>query len=98
MYNYYKIEEQHVEEVSNFLNEKEIPFTNLEDPTKYVCEKVVDELIESYEDDLKPIFRKIEEPLVEEITSKFDDNMFINMGFEQMIFESVEKVTKEYEK
>lgn len=98
MYNYYKIEEQHVEEVSKFLSEKEIPFVNLEDPTRFVCERTVNSLIESYNDGLKPIFRKIEEDLVDEVTSKFNDNIFINTGFDQMISESIEKITNKYEK
>ncbi len=53
MYNYYKIEEQHVEEVSKFLNEKEIPFTNLSSPVRYVCEEVLNDYIDKQEEELK---------------------------------------------
>lgn len=91
MYNYYKIEEQHVEEVSKFLSEKEIPFTNLSSPVKYVCEEVLDKFIEEQNEDLKPIFRKVENTIVDYMADGYNHYM-IDAGHTNLIMNAIEKL------
>lgn len=94
MYNYYKIEEQHVEEISKFLSEKEIPFVNVDNPLRYICEDVIDGLIETYEDDLKPIFRKIEPQLVDHMVENYNNHRMVNLAHESLIMECINNITK----
>lgn len=93
MYNYYKIEEQHVEEVSKFLNEKEIPFTNLSSPVRYVCEEAFNDYIDKQEEELKPIFRKVEETIINHMTDNYNNHM-IEAGHTHIILDAINKLNK----
>lgn len=94
MFNYYKIEEQHVEQVSEYLKEKEIPFTNVSNPLKYVCENEVDKYIEKQQEELKPLFRKIENHMVDYMYDNFNSNQMISIGIDNIISNAVDEVVK----
>lgn len=92
MYNYYKVEEQHVEEISKFLNEKEIPFTNVDNPLVYTCENIVNDLIENKEEELKPIFRKIEPEIVNHMVNKYNEHHMINLAHESLLIDCINNI------
>lgn len=94
MFNYYKIEEQHVDQVSEYLKEKEIPFTNVSDPLRYVCENQVNNYIEKQQEDLKPLFRKIEDGLVDYMYDNYNNNAMISLGIENMMSNGIDEIIK----
>lgn len=94
MFNYYKIEEQHVEQVSEYLKEKEIPFTNVSNPLKYVCENEVNTYIENQQEELKPLFRKIENHMVDYMYDNFSSNQMISIGIQNVISNAVDEIVK----
>lgn len=95
MYNYYKIEEQHVEEVSKFLSEKEIPFVNLDNPTRFTCENIVNNMIERCQDeDMKPLFRKVEEQLISHMTDNFDTNIVMQAGHNSLFSDAINNLSE----
>lgn len=94
MYNYYKIEEQHVEQVSKYLMEEEIPFTTVSDPVIYVCENELDKYIEQQEEELKPLFRKIEDDLVYYMSENYNNNSVISLGFTNLIVNGINEIVE----
>lgn len=92
MFNYYKIEEQHVEQVSEYLKEKEIPFTNVSNPLKYVCENEVNTYIENQQEELKPLFRKIENHMIEYMYDNFGSNQMISIGIQTIMAKAVDEI------
>lgn len=83
MNSYIKVNNEEIEIVESLLVNNNIEFETNSDPMVYVCEELVDSYIENViEEELRPLFRKIENEMVdclyEEANSVLDGNFAID--------------------
>lgn len=83
MNSYIKVNNEEIEIVESLLVNNNIEFETNSDPMVYVCEELVDSYIENViEEELRPLFRKIENEMVdclyEEANNVLDGNFAID--------------------